>query len=568
MTPCLTEQQLKDLAAGEPDTADVGTLKAHLETCSGCRELLEEWRANLVYARDLKLELASGNSSVLGSPGETLSLARDYPEVPSDPETPPSIPGYSIIREIHRGGQGVVYEAVQLATRRTVAVKVLLEGPFAGERAKWRFEREVKLIAALKHPNIVIIHDSGIIRGRYYFAMDYVRGQPLDTHVRLATLSVRPIVRLFKQVVAAVAYAHRRGVIHRDLKPSNILVSEEGIPCVLDFGLAKTFGDQIAESQAGLASMPGVLMGTLRYMSPEQTGGDPDGIDVRTDVYTLGVILYELLTVSPPYRTAGDLSEALKNIREMDPPRPSKLRKEVHSELDAIVLKAMAKEPERRYQSVGEFEEDLGAWLDGRPVAAKSASSFYVLRKLAFRHGFESLVILAMVLAIGSIGTIAFQMQLRARDAVVQQQQSEKALADKDLGLAEFQRDALRLQNLAWFLLEWEGGRLDRAREHQSKSPADSPERVAMSFLLDASYTPDQLLADLPEDARCLAYFAIGERYAQSGSKREAVAAFESSIAASKPKQMWLKQAAEARVRQLLAGTSRPAQAEMQNQLR
>src|SRR4029079_17617688 len=176
------------------------------------------------------------------------------------------IPGYDIIREIHRGGQGVVYEAVQQATRRTVAVKVLLEGPFASERARWRFEREVKLVATLRHPNIIIIHDSGIAHGHYFFAMDYVRGQPLDTHIRLAQPPLRSVVLMFREICDAVAYAHRRGVIHRDLKPSNILVTPEGAPCVLDFGLAMIISeDQQEANRAGL-TVPGNLMGTLRYM--------------------------------------------------------------------------------------------------------------------------------------------------------------------------------------------------------------------------------------------------------------------------------------------------------------
>src|SRR5262249_45428022 len=150
---------------------------------------------------------------------------------------------------LHRGGQGIVYEAIQLSTKRTVALKVLLEGSLASRRDKWMFEREVKLVAALSHPNIVTIHDSGIIHGKYYFAMDYVSGKPLDTFIRMAKLNPRQILTLFKQICDAVAYAHRRGVIHRDLKSLNILVSDDGRPCILDFGMAKVLGGDVQLSR-------------------------------------------------------------------------------------------------------------------------------------------------------------------------------------------------------------------------------------------------------------------------------------------------------------------------------
>ncbi|MDM7998829.1 MAG: serine/threonine-protein kinase, partial [Dehalococcoidia bacterium] len=272
--PCLTEEQLDALAAGELSDTAAELLCAHLGECRKCQELFDECRENHPFAADLRVWLADGRGvDVIRSVSLSSSSPDSEKSGPSPFPSVDGIPGYEIVREIHRGGQGVVYEAVQVSTNRTVAVKVMLEGPFVSERARWRFEREVKLIARLRHPNIVVIHDSGIAQKRYYFAMDYVRGEPLDTHIRLSALPTRGIVRIFLQVCDAVSCAHRHGVIHRDLKPSNILVGDDGRPQVLDFGLAKTADEQREGSGRPLVTMPGQIMGTIRYMSPEQARG-------------------------------------------------------------------------------------------------------------------------------------------------------------------------------------------------------------------------------------------------------------------------------------------------------
>jgi serine/threonine protein kinase len=571
-TACPSEQQIRDLAAGTIEDAEASLLRDHIQDCAECRQALEEWEADLAFVPVVRQALVGSRPGELTMETCSLdpsSLMREYLRGPSTgSETAISIPGYDIVREIHRGGQGIVYEAVQLATRRTVAVKVLLEGPLADERARWRFEREVKLVAALKHPNIVVIHDSGITQGRYFFAMDYVRGQPLDTHVRLTwgagvspaktdrmpTPQVSELVRLFKQVVDAVAYAHKRGVIHRDLKPSNILVGEEGVPCVLDFGLAKMIGDELPDTQPGLVSMPGNIMGTLRYMSPEQTLGNSDSIDIRTDVYSLGVILYELLTGKAPYEVSTDLTAVFRNIREVDPARLSRRTSGVNSDLNAIVHKAMAKEPERRYQSAGELADDLAAWLDGRPVSAKSDSAFYVIRKLVVRHGFESAAVLAVLVAVISFGSLGLRGVLYGQSQKAARDVSEAALAGVDEArfLAETGiRESLRQMTLGWFLDEWHSGRLDRARALRDELPVGAPEHTAMSFLLDG-HSIDHLREHMPAHAAPLMHFVIGERHASTGDLAAALDAFESSRqAAAGAGNRWWRQTAEARIEQL-----------------
>lgn len=477
----------------------------------------------------------------------------------ADLPSPDVFPGYTIVREMHRGGQGVVYEAVQLATKRTVAIKALLQGPFADGRSKWRFEREVKLVADLRHPDIVVIHDSGIAQGRYFYAMDYVRGQPLDTHICLAALPLKEIVQLLRRVCETVAFAHRRGVIHRDLKPSNILVNENGAPCLLDFGLAKVIGDGGNKGTlTSMMTMPGNILGTLAYMSPEQTQGDPEAIDTRTDVYALGVILYQVLTGRLPYTTGGtDLAEALRTIREVDPTSPSRLRKEINSELAAIVLKAMAKEPDRRYQSAAELSEDLAAFLEGRPVTARSTSSLYVLRKLATKHYFHTSVIAALVCSMTGFGGITYHALTREQEASdgLRRINTQYQSTNQDLTTSLRRSEASRNQHaLGWFLLEWHAGRIEAARSIQNLMPRESPEYAATQFLMDGNWTVEKLRASVPANAAPLVLFVTGERYLKDGKVAQAEEAFREYV--KRYRGVW-QPLAEERLKQL-AGKANP----------
>jgi serine/threonine protein kinase len=316
-------------------------------------------------------------------------------------EVVPAIPGFEILKSLHRGGQGVVYQAIQKATKRKVAIKILREGPYASKTALKRFEREVELVAQLKHPNIISIFDSGTTPdGWRFFVMDYIRGLPLTDHVRDNRLPLEDTLTLFAQVCDAIQYAHYKGIIHRDLKPSNILVTSEGVPKVLDFGLARQFTATVDT----VISLTQEVVGTLPYMSPEQAKGNPDHIDTRTDLYALGVILYELLTGQYPYPVAGHMAEVLNHISST-PPTPPHLKWSpeqgiagrssryhrsnqcpIDDELQTVILKTLSKERDRRYKSVGDLEEELQRYLRGDSIEAKRDSGWYVFKKAIKRH--------------------------------------------------------------------------------------------------------------------------------------------------------------------------------------
>ena len=314
----------------------------------------------------------------------------------------PVIEGYEIVRELSRGGQGVVYQGIQTGTKRKVAIKILLAGEHASESSRRRFEREIELVAQLKHPNIITIFQSGTTPdGRQFAVMDYVRGVPLTDYVREKKPTLEEALELLATVCDAVQYAHQKGVIHRDLKPSNILVDADGQPKVLDFGLAK----QLLMTTDTMLTISDQVVGTLPYMSPEQARGNPDEIDTRTDVYALGVIGYLMLTGKHPYPVVGAMADILRHIAETEPTPPSrawtsdsgvsqratwrKLRVgscPIDDEVQTVLLKALSKECERRYQRAMDLARDLRHYLADEPIEAKRDSLLYRVRKAAVRR--------------------------------------------------------------------------------------------------------------------------------------------------------------------------------------
>jgi len=375
-----------------------------------------------------------------------------------------------VLEELHRGAQGIVYRAVQRSTKRTVALKVLLHGPYASRRQKRRFEREIDLVAGLEHPNIVHLYDSGEADGRHYFAMQYIDGTGLRDHLAVNALSVKDTLRLCAKISRAVAYAHGRGIIHRDLKPSNVLVDSAGEPHVLDFGLAKPID---ATGPDSLATQTGEFFGTLAYASPEQTSGKPEAVDTRTDVYALGVMLYEALTGETPYPTTGSMSQMLRHINETEPRRPSRQNPQLDDDVDTIVRKALEKDPERRYASAAALADDIERYLAGRPIEARSHSGLYVLKKTITRYKALSAVTAGSavcLVALTVIATVNARRATRDRDrAVAAEREAQRTLYFNRINMAfeAFGKDDIgqmkqmleacppELRAWEWYRLHW-----------------------------------------------------------------------------------------------------------------
>jgi tetratricopeptide (TPR) repeat protein len=324
---------------------------------------------------------------------------------------------YRVLGVLGEGGMGTVFDAEQEQPHRRVALKTL-RPELAAASVLWRFAREAEALGRLQHPGIAQIYEAGTVDGptgpQPYFAMELVTGRSLTAHAA-ALASDRERVELAAAVCDAVHYAHQRGVIHRDLKPANILVDGAGQPKVLDFGVARLTD---ADVQGTAATVAGEVIGTLQYMSPEQLTGDPLDIDVRCDVYALGVILYEMLAGRRPYELVGrQMVEAVHLVLTQEPVSLGTLERRLRGDLETIVAKALEKEPARRYQSAAGLAADLRRHLGHEPITARPATVAYQLRKFARRN--RALVggagLAAAALAAGTV--VSTWQALRARTA-------------------------------------------------------------------------------------------------------------------------------------------------------
>ncbi len=351
------------------------------------------------------------------------------------PGLPPSLSGYMIIGPPRHGGMGTVWPAKQLGTKQIVAIKIL-GTRHLNDAGRDRFVREVELSAQLQHPNIARIYDSGVHQGDYYYAMEMIDGSPLDRYVEKRKLNQKQILELMRLVCQAVQHAHVRGVIHCDIKPGNILVSGDGQPHILDFGLAK-----LATGRAEGLTDSGSAPGTPSWMSPEQAGGRLDKIDTRTDVYSLGKILYLLLTGQPPHRTDGPVSDVLHRIahEEICPPRKACPR--LNGELCALLRKALDRDPERRYATGGELARDIEHFQRGQPLVAMPGSIVYQLRKWVGRHWGAFSVAGVVLLAMVSVG-IVLDKEMRRQTAKLDKEMRRQT-AKKD-ALGTFNRYVLQ----------------------------------------------------------------------------------------------------------------------------
>jgi WD40 repeat protein len=329
-----------------------------------------------------------------------------------------TVPGYEVLDELGRGAMGVVYRARQLSLKRPVALKMLLHAGHASPEQRARFRAEAEAVARLQHPNIVQVYEVGEVEGHLYCSLELVGGGSLAQRLTGTPLLSQQPARLTEVLARAVQAAHERGVIHRDLKPANVLLTEDGVPKVADFGLAKRADAPSVRTQSG------AVVGTPSYMAPEQAAGESVG--PSADVYALGAVLYECLTGRPPFQGATVL-DTLLLVRTQEPVPPSRLQPRVPRDLETICLKCLEKAPARRFGSALALAEDLRRFLDGRPIQARPVGAWVRLAKWARRR--PALATSVAVSALALVGLLGMALLWNHSELRAERERAEEANA-------------------------------------------------------------------------------------------------------------------------------------------
>lgn len=480
-------------------------------------------------------ESGPANGHANGSPGAGDAPVRSA-------TLPETIGTYRVLGVLGEGGMGMVYLAEQERPKRTVALKVVRPGMLSGPMLR-RFELESQVLGRLQHPGIAQVFEAGMaVVGAAasgnetrapFFAMEYVRGQTLTEYASVRRLSVLERLELMAKVCDAVQHAHSRGVIHRDLKPGNILVTAEGLPKVLDFGIARATDSDI---KATMQTDVGQLVGTLPYMSPEQVAGDAGALDTRSDVYTLGVILYELLAGRLPLDVAGrTIVEAARTITQDEPRKLGDDFPELRGDISTIVAKAMEKDRERRYKTASEFAADIERHRRSEPIAARPPTTVYQLKKFAVRNkglvvGASAAVILLILGVVGtSIGMARAIEQRVEADEQRRVADAQRERADLEAESAKAVNDFLVNRLLMAATPEESQGRQVTVAEVLGKSAGEIDEAFKDRPALKA-----RLYSVVGKTYSSLGDYASAEKYFQGAiSVRREIAPGSSELASS-----------------------------------
>lgn len=332
-------------AGGKPDREAFLRNHPQLASALDCLEALEK-----LSPKPSDMSINSSSSSKQGREVER--------------ELPGEFGGYQFLSEIGRGGMGVVYKARQKDLDRIVAVKMILSNHLASDEQVRRFQAEAKAAAKLRHSHIVPIHEVGQCNGQDFFTMEYIEGKSLAQQLKCRKVDIQTAVRIVSAIARAADYLHRQGIVHRDLKPSNILLDVQGEPFLTDFGLAKIFASDVKMTSTG------VIAGTPAYMAPEQAAGRSSEVGPSADIYSLGAILYELLTGQPPFMEENPI-DTLLNVLSVDPLLPRRLNSKIPRELELVCITCLRKLPEERYASAAELADDLDRFARGEPIKVR-----------------------------------------------------------------------------------------------------------------------------------------------------------------------------------------------------
>ena len=457
-------------------------------------------------------------------PNATLGVESD-----GDARDPtPSFGDFEVLQEIARGGMGVVYRAKQRSLNRLVALKMILAGRLASTADVQRFRNEAESAALMDHPGIVPIYDVGEQQGQPWFSMKLIEGGSLAEQMPRFAVDPRAAASFLIEVARAVHYAHQRGILHRDLKPANILIDEKGRPLVTDFGLAKRF-----EGDAGL-TQSNAIVGTPSYMAPEQALGKHGGLTTAADVYSLGAILYEMLTSRPPFKADNPL-ETLLQLREQPPIPPRMLNPRIDRDLELICLKCLEKEPTRRYSTAADLADELERWLDGKPIVCRRLGVTERLLKwvrrrpaLAVMAGLSVLVVVLGLFGLGVLSQLntverAWQEEAKhARNESQLREQEDKARREAVAALRQAEQQKLLAESTlcvnrvmrAYF--EWQDNEVARADQILDECP--EPVRNWEWFYVKRLCHSEQLTLKHPSRASSVAFGPDGKQLASAST--------------------------------------------------